>query len=367
MAKTMTFEEILSQNPDIYWNTDMRNDEATQAIIYDWFRFRRVTSNNRFPLYFQRVINRDYTRYLQLLRIEAGKIGETGRATNYDWLVMDYLESLDESAFNQNTKTAKARKETIQYGAGSTTTNSGSDKSASAGKSLSHSEGNSNQNGAASSLGETNGTANAGQTTTAKAGSMARTTPMTQQYSQTQMDFGDDRRGMVVKTDDGYVVGEAEDDSSYPSGEVKGSIRALYRNFPELNIQNPTSVSDSRTINGSISDSTNHGDSRESSATKTNSNYTDDNNADTAQSNVTNYGRVITAQATGSDVHDGADSGISNQDSAGNKKHIHTGRNGEIAEILKNVIEFINKSSACDWYRSQLETCFMQCFDEEED
>lgn len=60
--------------------------ETLQATIYDWFQFREVVDDDKFEVFFNRVLTRDYPRYTQLLRIEPG-------ISNYDWLVQRYLEA----------------------------------------------------------------------------------------------------------------------------------------------------------------------------------------------------------------------------------------------------------------------------------
>lgn len=61
-------------------------DEALQQTIYDWFQFRPVCDNDKFNIFFNRVLNRDMGRYNELLRIQPG-------ISNYDWLVTKYQET----------------------------------------------------------------------------------------------------------------------------------------------------------------------------------------------------------------------------------------------------------------------------------
>lgn len=56
-----------------------------KATIFDWFQYREVTDEDRFNVYFNRVLNRDLPTYEELLRIQPGYAA-------YDWLVEEYLE-----------------------------------------------------------------------------------------------------------------------------------------------------------------------------------------------------------------------------------------------------------------------------------
>lgn len=82
MIKTMTFAE-LRNNIDPY-PADF-DDDALKATIAEWFDYRNVCDNEKFVRFFQRILLKDYSRYEQLLRIEAG-------IAQYDWLVQEYHE-----------------------------------------------------------------------------------------------------------------------------------------------------------------------------------------------------------------------------------------------------------------------------------
>ena len=60
-------------------------DAALQQTIFDWFQFREVADDYKFPFWFVRLLNRDISQYNQLLRIEPG-------ISSYDWLVSKYRE-----------------------------------------------------------------------------------------------------------------------------------------------------------------------------------------------------------------------------------------------------------------------------------
>lgn len=64
-------------------------DKALQTTINEWFQNREVVDDDYFELYFRRILNRDYGRYTQILRLEP-------EISEYDWLVEEYLERKSE-------------------------------------------------------------------------------------------------------------------------------------------------------------------------------------------------------------------------------------------------------------------------------
>lgn len=78
----MTFAKMVETTPNLYPTSV---DEALQNTIYDWFQFRKVVDDEKFPVFFRRVLNRDLDRYNELLRVEPG-------IAKYDWMVESYLE-----------------------------------------------------------------------------------------------------------------------------------------------------------------------------------------------------------------------------------------------------------------------------------
>lgn len=68
-----------------------------QTVINSWFDYRYICylDNTRFINAFQRLLNRDYDRYRQLLRIEPG-------IAEYDWMVQQYNEAMATTENNSN-------------------------------------------------------------------------------------------------------------------------------------------------------------------------------------------------------------------------------------------------------------------------
>lgn len=365
MAKTMTFEEILSQNPNLYETTEMRNDEATQAIIYDWFRFRRVTSNKRFPLYFQRVISRDYSRYLQLLRIEAGKIGDSGRPTNYDWLINEYLEELKSNEGEKSTSSEGSDSTIKGVNFTETERHSGADVNSGSASYSSHDEYTSDTDISGDDDTTSNEHNNTGNTTESRAGALAKSNPMSAEY--TNNDYENLRHGFAQASNQRATSGFMNTtDSGYPSNP--SSIAGINKDFPNLKIKNPSSASDSFTTAGAVTEADNHAYVKNDYSSHTDNTGKSDSSGSSSNSNTLTHGHIITREHRGD--AENKESTITNE---GSESHsdtdtlVRTGRHGDISKMLTDVITFINKSSACDWYRTKLETCFMQCIDEEED
>lgn len=82
MLKMMTYAEM-TQTTAVLFPSNVTQD--FKDTVYDWFQFREVCDDNKFPVFFKRKIAEDYSRYLELLRVEPGY-------AHYDWLVSMYRE-----------------------------------------------------------------------------------------------------------------------------------------------------------------------------------------------------------------------------------------------------------------------------------
>lgn len=77
-------------------------DEATQQALYNWFKFRKVCDNEKFQLFFNRLVTAHSEQYYSLVRVQSIK---------FDPLVTQYMERLiDRSATNsENEKRTSSR------------------------------------------------------------------------------------------------------------------------------------------------------------------------------------------------------------------------------------------------------------------
>ena len=373
MQKTKTFSEIAAETINLY---PSYVDEATQASIYDWFQYRRVTDNARFPVYFGRILARDYSRYRQLLRIEAGKQGDTGTLTEFDWLVTDYLERY-EKRDRESEHTGSTSGSTSGTSSDTTTVTAGSTIESSTSSETALDYGQEVTNAGTSS--DTSSSTDKSESSTmneVRAGTLTRTQPMSAEYTDAAGDYSDDdikhynhSRGYINETQKGYNVGKKHANASDPSsddwsGDTADSyIVGLEANFPRLGIKNPSTAADSLTSTGTISEGKDQGSSTSSGETSSETQY---GGTDTT---TVESGTTTTKDDTSRTVGSGTTSGTSSEtvtgsDSGTDTSQIqHTGRGGEIAEILKRAQDYIKTSSAFDWLRGQLEPCFIANLD----
>lgn len=93
-------------------------DDALRQTIFDWYQFREICDDEKFDVFFLRVLKENINRYNQILRIQPG-------IAEYDWLVQRYLESQTTDSGSGTRETTDGR--TTTYGGGTTTTNGGQD------------------------------------------------------------------------------------------------------------------------------------------------------------------------------------------------------------------------------------------------
>lgn len=77
-----------------------------QSIINDWFDLRYVCDDDTFPVFFKRLLERDYNRYLQLLSIEPG----------YSEFPFEWLTNLKVAREGQDSKTGSGADTTTRTG-----------------------------------------------------------------------------------------------------------------------------------------------------------------------------------------------------------------------------------------------------------
>ena len=92
---------VYADTPDI--------DEATQSLLFDWFQFRTVCDDEKFPEFYRRKLMRCEAQYRHLLRLEHSE---------FDPLVASYHERLAQS---ENTETSRSESTTEVSGASSDT------------------------------------------------------------------------------------------------------------------------------------------------------------------------------------------------------------------------------------------------------
>lgn len=87
LPATMTYNEFIAANPDFI---TVNISDLDKQTISDWFGLRIVCDDDNFPRFFNRVLARDYPRYLQIMRVQPGISG-----TQYDWFVQEYAAAIN--------------------------------------------------------------------------------------------------------------------------------------------------------------------------------------------------------------------------------------------------------------------------------
>lgn len=80
-----TFREVLDEQTQAVVFGDTQIDEATQTALVNWFQFRKVSDNDKFVAYFQRLLKANEEQYLNYMRIQT---------VQFDPLVTQYMERL---------------------------------------------------------------------------------------------------------------------------------------------------------------------------------------------------------------------------------------------------------------------------------
>lgn len=281
----LTFQQIMTNGysfPDTI-------DPATQDLIKEWFQFREVADNKKFVFWFNRSLNLNYPYYKQLLRIDP-------TVSDYDWLIENYKESLYNS-------------EKVGKTMGTDTQTSKQDITGT------------NDINTSGNL-ETTGESNTKDNTQGfnRDSALSRVAPMSQEYSVSDITG---RNNETITVGDETITGFASE-------------------FPNVNIQNPTSSGDTLSKNGVLSQ-----------------------NQNTETSNTTNTG--ITSSSDNRTTTNNNTLSKNTEDTENVKNTaIESGRNVNIAELLEKAKGFILSSKAWDFLYKELDKTFLQVYSESE-
>lgn len=324
--ETKTFLEM-RVNTDVYGELV---PESLQETINEWYDSRHVCDNDNFVRFFQRILKRDYHRYNELLRIEAGAKYDT--RAGYDWLVGSYLER--EVKVDGETKESKTLDVTYKPEVLTTTDtishiDFGSKSEMEHGLQMETTYGRKDET-SGSSLTDSGTAASENGTSAQKA------TPAS-----------------VVTT----YTDSRQSDVSFDGSEVSVSLGVNGSYDAELN--SPTAIaktdsnSASRSIANSDTSSTNEASGKDT-VKNSGVDSTEKSGRDTTTSSTT---QRKSGEDTTSHVTDGEAT------SATTTHEIYTGRSSTPAEILVKARDYIESTSAWEWLRVQLEPCFMGVYD----
>ena len=393
MAKTLN--DFLNEHVNVF-PSDV--DEATRALIIQWFGYRQVAHSVFFPDWMMRTLDRDYPRYMELLRIEARTAG-----SEYDWLVTNYEErQVEVKNTDSNTRTSEfttSRENERTFAAGTTEVVVDNDTDLGTGtinnghtgtdtnimtRDLT-SESYSSENTAESTNNQTIRTpdlvneSRSSNNNTNRHGVIQRQAPMDMELAGNNASVNANVAHDVSQT--GVDVGDAAmaNDSHFMAG------------FPNLAIQNPTSTSDELSdtsdvtynktsdtgteqtdVEGSRDVGVYGNEERSDTGTENNTRTVNLTDLETRNTTDTHTGRKEitrggsdqdTSSMSGSDTK--SDTGTSSHD--GLERTIFTGRGGQSPQLLlRDAVSFIKETSAWKFLYRQIDKCFMMCYNLDE-
>lgn len=396
-------------------------DETLQATINDWFQYREVCDDTYFPVYFKRVLNRDYGRYLQLLRLEP-------EISDFDWFVETYHETKHEHSGSNTQDTAGEDKLThglkvvgtnTDSHTGSVSTqhtqdeasnydNSNETESGSNDLTRKHTQNADDNYDAKTTSGNSSSTGSSKTTndlTETNNGSDTKTTDLTETTSGTEETLK--KQGITDNTkniskvnpqsvvfDSTAIAGGSNGlpafDWSYASNQGQTvAERTFTGTDPDVNTSNSTKTNKgtesdttsntknntgTQQVDSSASETVNNTDTTKINRDETETENGSNSNTKTNKvgfnrdENTVNTYNEQTAHSiettnSGDDVTSKTNKVTGSDESA--DYEIHSGRGGvrSVAGILGSAVAFIQSSSAWEWLEPRLEVCFMGVYD----
>lgn len=348
-----------------------RISEALQQAIYDWFQFREVCDDEKFPVFFTRVLNRDYDQYEQLLRIEPG-------VSSYDWLVQEYREL-------QNYLNGKLERDiaidTVRGTEDSHTTEYGKSVTHSGGHSIT--DGTTVVNGSDAMTDTRQKVTSGGWTDTNTDGRTITdtqnlqtignddSTTTTRGWNSTNQKQLSKQNPMSIS----YAGGVAEPAASGTQVNAGGSLDWTTATAQGANFGRDDNGEEVTNHQGHIQTQNTHqvtGTNQDvrayNSLTETNSGGVTHTINKTETRNYTDTD-TLELQDGGSDTTSGSSSSTINATTHNEtsdeklQQQIYSGRHEDPATILKKAAGFIKNSCAFEWLQNQLEVCFMGIYD----
>lgn len=362
MVETKTFNEILAEGyeyPEII-------PSSLKATISEWYGLRHVVDNDNFKRFFDRILKRDYHRYNELLRIEAGA-GEMD-PTAYDWLISSYMER---EAATDNERTRKETGHDHNHGFKNGRFTPDTEKMSIVtgedifGKEETINHGlitqNSGQDVSTTTYGRRNRTVeetreNSASSSDAEATATAKATPASILVD--RYDAGEDGEAYATSSSNMISVEKGHtdvwnDELKSPTSISQNLSHALNQSGVARDVDNDSQMSGNDTT------------------TTTNGLRISTSGSDTTQQGGKNEMKrstreVISGQNVTHDTFENDHSLSSDETEKGSniQREIYTGRTGlTIAEAMEKAKAYITTTSAWEWFRNQLEPCFMAVYD----
>lgn len=387
----MKFNEFIQKNPD-YWKDNFPTLPASvTAIIEDWFYYRDLCSDNKFPVFFRAKMKTKLDEFLTLYNKEIAfreldpfQIEKLERSikTVRNNTVKDVLTSLRKFASTQ-TETrdlTDLNTRALQDKEVSSITNLDT-------KDLTTTEtrnlANSLSQGGTESLNITD-TFN---TTESKSGKDTNSTTL-------KGDTTTSNTGITTTVDTGTTTGSNKF-SDYPQSDISLTDYLTNQNNASEEHTNNVAVEDNTQTTVATNNTTISETTYDSSIAKTGSNTRaqeltrDLNNAGTETGNVvtTNTGtdnlatsgdRTLNQTGTDENTHTGTVSNANNSSGDLNQNNDRTEngnidilytqlRTGNLVEQYEKFYNVVSNFNAVDWLLKQLDPCFLQVFDEDEE
>lgn len=332
MRKMKTFQEML--NDGYEFPSDI--DDATKQLITSFFCYREVASNKKFKVWFDRSLEVHYPYYLQLLRIDP-------TVSAYDWFVESYMErelTHEGSASGNDTSNTTAGGTSSRTFSSETSNTRTPDLT------------NTTANKYGSKQHETFNDTTTGNTTDnnqgfARAGALGRVAPMSESYTAEEMKANNSNKITVGKQSlSGYATG-----------------------FPDMNIRNPSSTSDTLTTDGRLQEGTNE-QTRKTNDADGNMVWRDGTDTTTntvtgTDTNVTTNYSVKPDETVSSKTDHTTHESTSENESKDRERY--AGRHQLPSDVIAKAKSVIASSTSWNYLYSVLDKCFLQTFDLDEE
>lgn len=345
-------------------------DESTSDAIFDWFQFRRVCHNDRFPTYFARQLKLVDHQYQEMLRLEL---------TTWDPMIADYMERQITRAAEDTTSGSSNSKTTNDLTTSKSTTYSGTDtQTTDRTQNQSGQTGNTRTNDLKSETTNNLTVTQDGTTSTSGEGTSTDAGSVTNKGTESS------NNASGARVLDGTTPDSATYTQPAPSQPIPGMPTQLSWAYASAQRQSDgaethageNESTETRDLNGST---TSRSEGSDHSTTTTTGGTTRDDtgtvtDAGTSSSELT--GKDVTTLERGQRAEESGTSGgtvsVEGTTSGSNKRDEDTrerysGRHEAPPELLKRAWDYLYGSNSLKWLLAQLETCFFQIFDDEED
>ena len=331
MIETKTFKEIIN-NGYVYPSIIPQD---LQATIYYWYQDRHVADDDKFPLWFTRLLLKDYKHYNELLRIEPG-------ITQYDWLVTQYMElqrqktgeysdtTGEEGSKNSTLANTRTTEESVKDTESSTKSNTNTLTGTKATSGTRDTDTDNNTTTSGTDVTDEDTT----ETVKSDTKGMTRALPLsitTNQAYWTEHEISDAHLDWSTATDQS---------GSGTNGRTTGTddISVTHNSTTDFDGDVSEKYSDTTTDNRTVTDA--------GTGSKTGSRSIEGTTTDSG-TNVETSSNDITKTGSNSDL----------------TREIYTGRQGKIAEILEEAKTYIETTDAWNWLSKQIDTVFMGVYD----